>query len=203
MNKEIILIVLNEFADWEGAFIASSLNAGTEPGRPIKYKVKTLSVTKELVTSIGGMKILPDYDLQTVPESYAGLILIGGMQWFTPEAQLLVPLVKNAIKDSKLVAGICNASVFMGMNGFLNNVKHTSNTMEYLKKFAGAKYSGDDNYINEQAVRDRNIVTANGTGYLEFCREILYALDADTSEKIEGFYNFNKLGLCEMLKQNK
>ena len=202
MNKEVIFIILNEFADWEGAFVASSLNSGIEPGRA-KYTVKTLSVAKEPVVSIGGFHVLPDYDLHTVPDDYAGLILIGGMSWFTPDAELIVPLVKDAIAKGKLVAGICNASVFLGKHGFLNCLKHTSNTLEYLKNCAGENYTGEANYIEEQAVRDGNLVTANGTGYLEFCREILFALEADTPEKIEGGYLFSKIGLCEMIKQKR
>ena len=110
--------------------------------------------------------MLPDYGLKDMAEDYAGLVLIGGMNWFSPEAELIVPLVEKAIKEKKLVAGICNASVFLGMHGFLNEVKHTSNTLNYLKQYAGDKYTGDSNYINEQAVRDENIVTANGTGQL-------------------------------------
>lgn len=35
--------------------------------------------------------------------------------------------------------------------------------LEYLKNIAGEKYTGDAHYIEEQAVRDGNIVTANGT----------------------------------------
>ena len=120
-----------------------------------------------------------------MPEDYAGLILIGGMRWFSPEAELIVPLVKKALKDKKLVAGICNASVFLGMHGFLNEVKHTSNTLDYLKQYAGDQYTGESNYMNKQAVREGNIVTANGIGQLEFCREVLYALEADTAEAIE------------------
>ena len=104
--------------------------------------------------------------------------------------------VEKAIKEKKLVAGICNASVFLGMHGFLNEVKHTSNTLNYLKQYAGDKYTGDSNYINEQAVRDENIVTANGTGQLEFCKEILYALEADTADAIEESYLFYKNGFC-------
>lgn len=131
-----------------------------------------------------------------MPEDYAGLILIGGMRWFSPEAELIVPLVKKALKDKKLVAGICNASVFLGMHVFLNEVKHTSNTLDYLKQYAGDQYTGESNYINKQAVRDENIVTANGIGQLEFCREILYALEADTAEAIEESYLFYKNGVC-------
>ena len=39
-----------------------------------------------------------------MPEDYAGLILIGGMSWFSPEAELIVPLVERTIKEKKLVA---------------------------------------------------------------------------------------------------
>ncbi|QIU96585.1 type 1 glutamine amidotransferase family protein [Bacteroides faecium] len=194
--KEVIFVILEGFADWEGAYIATCLNQGVKPGNPITYKVKTLSITKEPVSSIGGFKVLPDYELKDMPEDYAGLVLVGGMSWFSPEAELIVPLVKKAVKEKKLVAGICNASVFLGMHGFLNEVKHTSNTIDYLKQYAGDKYTGDSNYINKQAARDGNIVTANGTGQLEFCREILYALEADTADAIEESYLFYKNGFC-------
>ena len=194
--NEVIFVILEGFADWEGAYIATCLNQGVKPGNPISYKVKTLSITQEPVSSIGGFRVLPDYGLKDMAEDYAGLVLIGGMNWFSPEAELIVPLVEKAIKEKKLVAGICNASVFLGMHGFLNEVKHTSNTLNYLKQYAGDKYTGDSNYINEQAVRDENIVTANGTGQLEFCKEILYALEADTADAIEESYLFYKNGFC-------
>ncbi len=194
--KEIIFVLLNEFADWEGAFIATCLNLGVKPGSPISYKVKYLSVTKEPLTSLGGLRVLPDYSLEDLPEDYAGLVLIGGTRWFSPEAETLVPLVEKAVREKKLVAGICNASVFLAMHGFLNDVKHTSNTLGYLKQYAGDRYTGEAHYIDKQAVRDGNIVTANGTGQLEFCKEILYALEADTPEVIEEGYLYYKKGFC-------
>ena len=193
MNKEIICFLLDEFADWEGAFIAPALNFGIEPGKA-RYRVKTMSVTKDPVTSIGGFKVIPDYDVNDYPRDYAGLILIGGMSWLKPEAAPVLPLLKVTAEQGKLIAGICNASVFLGMHGFLNEVRHTSNTLAYLKQCAGGNYTGDALYQERQAVRDGNVVTANGTGYLEFCREIMHALEADTPEKIEEFYRFNKEG---------
>ena len=77
-KKEIIFVLLNNFADWEGAYIATSLNMGVKPGSPIKYKVKTLSLSKEPITSIGGFRVLPDYDISDLPDDHVGLILIGG-----------------------------------------------------------------------------------------------------------------------------
>lgn len=193
MKKEILVVLLDGFSDWEGAFIAPLLNQGVKPGNPITYQVKILAAKKEPLTSLGGIQVLPHYDVQTMPQEYAGLILIGGSSnWFSDEAKFIIPLVENAIKENKLVAGICNASVFLGLYGFLNTVKHTSNTLAYLKHFAGENYKGDPNYVDQPAVRDGNVVTANGTAYLEFCREILYALKADSSQAIEESYIFFK-----------
>lgn len=197
MKKEILFILLNDFADWEGAYIAPNLNCGVEPGSESKYVVKTVAMTEAPVVSIGGFKVLPDYDINNIPDDYAGIILIGGMSWLTPEAEAIVPLVKDAIKNGKLVAGICNASVFLGKHGFLNEVNHTSNGVEYLKNYAGINYTGESYYINEPAVRSGNIITANGFAALEFCREILYALEADTLQKIERSYRMNKTGVWE------
>ncbi|MEG2243831.1 MAG: DJ-1/PfpI family protein, partial [Muribaculaceae bacterium] len=97
----------------------------------------------------------------------------------------------------KLVAGICNASVFLGMHGFLNEVNHTSNALEYIKAFAGTGYTGECHYIDSPAVRDGNIVTANGLSALEFSREILYALEAYPKKMIEKSYRMNKTGVWE------
>lgn len=197
MTKEILFVLLNDFADWEGAYIAPSLSCGVEPGSERKYVVKTVAATKEPVMSCGGFKVLPDYCIDDIPADYAGVVLIGGTRWFTPEAEQIVPLVKDAIQNEKLVAGICNASVFLGMHGFLNEVKHTSNALEYLKAFAGTNYKGEALYIDEPAVRDGNMITANGLFPLEFTREILYALEADSPKKIEKSYRMYKTGVWE------
>ena len=197
MKKEILFILLKEFADWEGAFIAPNLQVGVEPGSKSKYVVKTVSVTKDPVESIGGFKVVPDYGIDDIPADYAGILLIGGMSWFTPEAETIIPLVKDSFEKDRLVAGICNGSVFLGMHGFLNNVNHTSNGLEYLKQFAGANYTGESLYIDAPVVRSGNVVTANGLSTLEFCREILYALEADAPKKIEKSYRMHKTGVWE------
>lgn len=66
--KEIILVLLNEFADWEGAFIVSCLDQSVKPGNSVGYAVKILSQAKDTVISIGGFRVLPDYDLNELPE---------------------------------------------------------------------------------------------------------------------------------------
>ena len=189
MKQEVLFLLLNDYADWEGAFLSISLNAGVLPGNEVKYISKTVAPTLDEVRSIGGFRTVPDYSFQTMPADYAALVLIGGMQWQSPESELVVPIVQDALQRGKIVGAICNASAFMGAHGFLNDVKHTSNTLPYLKQFAGSAYTNEAGYQEKQAVSDKNIVTANGTGHLEFTREFLLLLNADTPERFDAAFD--------------
>ena len=192
--KTVLFVILEQFADWEAAFLASALRSGVMPGRPGSYRVKYASPKGKYVRSIGGMTVAPDCDTDVLPENCAALILVGGMSWQTPEAESIVPLVQEALSRKILVGGICNASAFLAAHGFLNGIKHTGNTVELLGEWGGANYTSAALYEERQAVRDKNIVTANGTGYLEFTRECLSWLEADTPERIAASYDFNKHG---------
>lgn len=194
MEKEIVFVLLDDFADWEAAFLAPALRAGTMPGRPASYGVKYMTPDGQPVRSIGGMQAAADCDASALPAGCAGLVLVGGMQWQSEAAERIVPLVGEALSRGILVGAICNAASFLAANGFLNDVRHTGNTVEMLKKWGGTNYTGDALYEERQAVRDGNIVTANGSGYLEFTRECLLVLGADTPEAIEASYKFNKEG---------
>lgn len=194
MLQEVLFILLNEYADWEGAFLASSLKAGVMPGSPTKYIPKIVAPTREAVCSIGGFRTLPDYSFEDFPSDYAALILIGGMQWQSAEADPVVSFVADAMQRNKIIGAICNAASFMCKHGFLNHVRHTGNTLQQLKLWGGERYTNEEGYIEQQAVSDGRIVTANGTGQLEFTREILLLLEADTPENIRASYDFYKNG---------
>lgn len=198
MKKEVLFLLLDDFADWEGAFLATGLNTGlTMAGGGTPYVSRTLTPTKKQVRSIGGLVVTVDYTAATMPEDYAALILVGGMQWQSEEARRVVPVVEAALARGILVGAICNAASFLAAHGFLNGVRHTGNTLEMLKAWGGGRYTAEALYEERQAVRDGLLVTANGTGYLEFTRECLAALEADTPEAIAASYAFNKEGLCK------
>ncbi|XKE95578.1 glutamine amidotransferase [Metaplanococcus flavidus] len=198
--QEILFVVLEQYADWEAASIAAALNEDPEQGEK-KYIVKTVSLDGEPVTSIGGFKVLPDYSVDTVPKDFAGLILIGGNSWRKEESRKVIELVDKAQQQDAVVGAICDATVFLGMNGKLNLTQHTSNHLVKLKEAAGSDYTGEQNYREQQAVRDGKLVTANGSAYLDFGREVLYALDASSDEEIEEWYSFFKLGYHEFVKE--
>lgn len=197
MKQKVIFVLLDDFADWEGAFLSSALNTGILPvsDGETDYLPKTMSPIKGQVRSLGGMSVTVDYTLATMPEDFAALILIGGKSWHSEDAEALVPLVEKTLTEGRLVGAICNATLFLGAHGLLDHRRHTSNTLEFLTQWAREHYTGKALYEERQAVRDGNLITANGTACLEFTRECLDWLQVGTPEQVEGYYHFNKHGL--------
>lgn len=194
--EKVLFVVLEEYADWEAASVAAALNEKPEQGEK-KYEVKTVSLTKEPVTSIGGFRTLPDYTLDEVEDDFAGLILIGGNSWRKEESKPVIELVQQALDADKIVGAICDGTVFLGMNGILNSGDHTSNYLPELQEAAGENYTGEGRYLEQQAVRDGNLITANGSAYLEFGKEVLTALESAPQEEIDEWYDFFKKGYYE------
>lgn len=199
MTKEVLYILLPDFAEHEMVYLAQAIASDEYALKENpKYVNKIVAPTIELVKSIGGFGMLPDYSFDTMPDDYAALVLIGGFGWTTPIADRVVPVVTKAIASGKIVGAICNAASFMAKNGFLNSVRHTGNGIDQLKSWGSVNYTNPQGYEHKQAVTDKNIVTANGSATLEFAKELLLLLENDTPERIEMYYRFNKQGFCEL-----
>ena len=194
MKKKTMIVLLDAFADWEAAFLAPALREGLMPGCEGRFETLYAAPQGRTVRSLGGLSVVPDCDLAALPDDCAGLILTGGMSWRSPEAEQVAPLVARALERVLPVGAVYNATLFLAAHGFLNTVRHTGNTVRLMKEWGGERYTGESRYEERQAVSDGGIVTANGTGYLEFTRAYLLALGADTPEAIETSYRFNKQG---------
>ncbi|TWT05330.1 glutamine amidotransferase [Planococcus sp. CPCC 101016] len=201
-NQKVLFVLLDDYADWEAASLAAALNEEPE-GQGQKFDVKTVSLTKEPIKSIGGFTMLPDYGLDDAPADFAALILIGGNSWRKEESKRVMELVDRALEKKAVVGAICDATVFLGCNGLFNYIEHTSNYLEDLKGTAGDRYSNETGYLQQQAVRSGQIITANGTAFLEFGKEVLEALSAAPQDEIDEWYGFFKQGYHEYMKAQK
>lgn len=205
MKNEILYLLLDNYADHEAVFLSSAVACDERSikANP-KYVNKIVAPTLDAVRSCSGFRMLPDYSFDTMPEDYAALVLIGGFGWLDEAvAGKVMPIVRRAIDKGLIVGAICNAASFLARHGFLNAVRHTGNGLEQLQLWGGDNYTNSAGYVDGQAVADRRIVTANGTGSLEFAKEMLLLLENDTPEQIENFYRFNKLGYVEVMRQMK
>lgn len=199
MSNEILYVLLSDFASHEMVYLMEAISSDEAQLKlNPKYVNKVVAPTLEPVTAIGGFKVLPDYSFDSIPEDYAALVLIGGYGWLTPVADNVVPIVREALDKGIIVGAICNGASFMAKHGFLNDVKHTGNGLDQLRMWGGETYANPEGYVHVQAVSDGGIVTANGSGALEFAKELLLLLENDTPERIEMYYQFNKHGFCAL-----
>ena len=199
MSNEILYVLLPDFAAHEMVYLMEAISSDEAQlkSNP-KYVNKIVAPTLEPVAAIGGFRVLPDYTFEDIPDDYAALVLIGGYGWLTPEADKVVPIVRNALEKGMIVGAICNGASFMAKHEFLNGIKHTGNGLEQLKLWGAENYTNAEDYIHKQAVSDSRIVTANGSGVLEFTKELLLLLENDNPERIEMYYQFNKQGFCAL-----
>ena len=199
MSNEILYVLLPDFASHEMVYLMEAISSDdTQLKANPKYVNKIVAPTMESVTAIGGFRVLPDYSFENMPEDFAALVLIGGYGWLTPVANNVIPIVRKALDNGRIVGAICNGASFMAKHGFLNGVRHTGNGIEQLRLWGAENYTNSEGYIHEQSVSDGNIVTANGSGVLEFTKELLLLLENDTPERIEMYYQFNKQGFCAL-----
>lgn len=199
MSNEILYILLPDYAAHEIVYLSQAIASDEFALKENpKYVNKVVAPAMEPIKSIGGFRTLPDYSFETMSDDYVALVLIGGFGWTTPVAEQVVPIVRQAIEKGKIVGAICNGASFMAKHGFLNTVKHTGNGLEQIKLWGGDNYTNPDGYVHARAVRDKNIVTANGSATLEFAKELLLLLRNDTPERIEMYYRFNKQGFCTL-----
>lgn len=198
MKNEVLYLLLDDYADHEYVFLSSAIACDERMIKENpKYVNKIVAPALGTVRSCSGFRTLPDYSFDTMPDDYAALVLVGGFGWLNgQEADKVVPIVRHAVEKGIIVGAICNAASFLAKHGFLNAVRHTGNGLEQLRLWGGSNYANEEGYVNEQAVSDRRIVTANGSAALEFAKELLLLLENDTPERIEMYYQFNKQGFC-------
>ena len=176
-------------ADWEPGYVLAELRSGRYfKDRTSKYEVVTVSINNEPVTTMGGVKILPDLTVQEMTTQGAGLfILPGGNNWLEPIHYPVFPRVREFLAAEIPVAAICGATVGLAANGLLDNCYHTSNDLGYLKACCPA-YRGEAFYVNKPAVCDGNLLTASGVAPLEFARETLKRLDVFSPATLDAWY---------------
>lgn len=197
-KRTVLFILISDYADWEPALLAAGLKWGYGLWSN-DYEVKTVSICEGSVTSIGGFTVMPDYTVDNVPEEFAAIILVGGTNWHGEEAEKVLPLVKKAVSKKAIVGAICDASLFLAKNGFLNDISHTFIDVSVLTNETKGIYFGEKYFENKQSVRGGNIITAKPTGYVEFARDVLLALNVASENKINTFYTICKTGDCSVL----
>ncbi|MBZ9645210.1 type 1 glutamine amidotransferase family protein [Streptomyces sp. PSKA30] len=187
-RKPVHHAVYDTLADWEtGHATAYLARAG--------YEIRTVGPSTGPVTSIGGLRILPDLALDDVrPEDSSLLILPGGDLWTETSAATaagsddLAPFARKArefLDAGVPVAAICGATAGLAREGLLDDRAHTSAVSFYL---AATGYGGGERYVDADAVTDGKLITAGPTEPVAFAREIFRLLGVYEGEVLDAWY---------------
>lgn len=193
MHKNVYLYVFDTMADWEIGFICAELNSGRyfAKGKPTS-KVITISADTAPVTTMGGINILPDLSVSELDVENASLLILpGGDTWSDAVHDPMLAKTEEALQAGVLIGAICGATMGIARIGMLNDTKHTSNDLEYLKMTC-PEYTGEALYQQEPAVTSGNLITASGIAPLEFAYQILKAMDVFSVKTLNAWYQLYK-----------
>jgi putative intracellular protease/amidase len=193
MNRKTVHVaVYDALADWEVGHATAHLR-DTAYHRAPRADIDVLYVSAtggEPVTTNGGLRVLPDMDLDALrPRDSAMLILPGAWSWLTGDGggnEGFARKAREFLGAGVPVAAICGATAGLAREGLLDDRDHTSAAAEYLASQTG--YQGADRYKDAAAVRDRGLITAGPTEPVAFAREILAELDVMEPHVLDAWY---------------
>lgn len=193
MNNTVYLYVFDTMSDWEVGYLTAELNSGRYYKRGLtSSKIVTVGIQKIPITTMGGLKILPDIELDECSiENADALILPGGDTWAEAIHEPILKTAEQCLKENILVAAICGATIGLAQKGLLDSRWHTSNDLEYLKMICPT-YNGEKYYKKEPAVTAEKLITASGIAPLEFAFHVLKTLDVFTPQTLNAWYKLNK-----------
>jgi putative intracellular protease/amidase len=175
--------VYETWADWEIGHLLVELRTGRFTGE--QWTIVTVAETAEPVTTMGGLRVVPDMVLADVePENGDLLVLAGSALWDDGQSEAFTKMAQRFLEAGKPVAAICGATAGLARAGLLDDRKHTSSVKEYL---LATGYQGGDNYVDERAVIDGDLVTAGPDAPVQFARATLQRLGLASDEKLAAY----------------
>lgn len=192
--KFVYVYVQDTLADWEAGYATAELHSdrffksSVEP-----LTVKTCALSKDPIQTMGGIHILPEVTVDEICLSEAAmLILPGGDTWLKLQNEMILEKAAAFLSSGIPVAAICAATVALGRAGLLNQRRHTSNDLDFLRMICGDAYTGAKLYEQQPAVMDAGLITAAGTAPLEFACRIFEQLDVFSPETLKAWYLLHK-----------
>lgn len=198
MEKEILFIFMEDYPDWECAdalYFIASLGAD-------QYRIRAVGLNENSIRSISGIRILPDYTIEEVPDDFSGLVVVGGVGWMMQMEEKIAairPVLESAVKRSCPIGAVGTGVDVLGTLGLLNKAVHTGNSVSELDMFSdmlslSEPYNGQLLFRQEAgAIRNGPIVTARNISGLAFARAFLWTLDVD-QRRADEIYSHHQAG---------
>jgi len=113
-----------EVLDFAGPFEVFSVAA--QSIEPAPFRVVTVSASRTWLATVGGLKVVPDHDLDSCPQADIVLIPGGnGSRAAMRDDKIMAWLARQAA-GAKIVASICTGALLLGKLGLLDGLRATT-----------------------------------------------------------------------------
>jgi putative intracellular protease/amidase len=184
MNKPTAHVaVYDTLADWELGHLLAELHTGrfTNP----KYDVVAVAESREPITTMGGVRMLPDALIGDLdPADSDLLVLPGGEMWDQGGGEAFTAAARRFLDAGVPVAAICGATAGLARAGLLDDRSHTSAAPEYL---AATGYKGGEHYVDNRAVVDGDLITAGPQSPVQFAVATLTRLQLAPERTLDAY----------------
>jgi putative intracellular protease/amidase len=184
MSTSIAHIALyDNLADWEIGYLLVELRTGRFTGRP--WEIVSVAESREPITSMGGLCIVPDMILDDLDPADSNLLILPGADlWDAGEGAAFAAAATRFLDAGVPVAAICGATSGLARAGVLDKRRHTSAAAEYLM---ATGYDGGDYYVNQRAVVDGDLITAGPQSPVQFACATLRRLGLASDRRLEAY----------------
>jgi putative intracellular protease/amidase len=182
-NRTAHVALFDDLADWEVGHLLAELRTGRFTGE--RFDVVTVAESPEPITTMGGVRMVPDALLADLdPDDSDLLILPGGEAWDAGSGAEFAAAAGRFLDAGVPVAAICGATAGLARAGLLDERSHTSGAPEYL---AMTGYAGGERYVDERAVVDGNLITAGPQSPVQLARATLGLLGLASDDTLDAY----------------
>src|SRR5919106_1372702 len=128
MKPKAYFLVFDGLADWELAHALCEINKSG------KFEVVSVGFSDKPVTTMGGLNLSPQITLDEVTPAEACIFMLpGGDMWEQESHENLTTLLRWLHAENVPIGPICGAKLEIAKAGLKHNIRHTSNSKDYLK----------------------------------------------------------------------
>jgi protein deglycase len=176
MGKKTAVLLYPQFSEYELSVALSILMQGNKP-------IITVSADTSPIMGESGLTCLPDAAISELElDDIDSLLLPGCMDIQALKApEIYVDLIRRAAEREMLIASISSSPFLLAKAGVLSGRKYTVGLYKEFMEETGLFEL--QNNSEEVVVQDGNIITARGSGFIEFGISFGRALELNFDEK--------------------
>jgi putative intracellular protease/amidase len=177
------IAVYDTLADWETGHLLAELRTGRFTGAP--FEIVTVAESADPITTMGGIRILPDMLLADLDPADSDLLVLAGADiWDEGGGEAFTAAARRFLDAGVPVAAICGATAGLARAGLLDDRDHTSAAAEYL---AATGYAGGNRYVDARAVAGGDLITAGPQSPVQFARAVLERLGLASPTTLDAY----------------